>query len=270
MKRSEGGKKRGLDKYIKEEKKPEIPTALPTIPMRSNTIIFPNTVVPFFVGREKSLAALEKAMEEKNGFLFVTSQKDITIEDPKPEDMYKVGTVVRVLQIAKLPDETYKVLVEGLARAKIEETLSTEEYFEFRIEVLKASFRKTKKLEALMRRVKETAQSYFSLTKKLPQEALMALEDLSDPDRFADFVASMIPAKLSFKQELLETLHPSKRLEKILKFLMEELEIVKIEEELDKKVREKIEKSQKEYFLREKLRAIQEELEGEEDIEECG
>ncbi len=267
MKQSQGGKKRRLDKYINEERKPEIPTTLTAIPLRSNAIIFPSTVVPFFVGREKSLAALEKAMETRGAYLFVTSQKDPSIEDPKVEDLYEVGTVVRVMQIAKLPDETYKVLVEGLTRARIKGVVESERYFEFELEILKVKYRKTKKLEALMRRVKETAQSYFSLTKKLPQEALMALEDLSDPNRFADFVASMIPAKLQFKQELLETLHPSRRLEKILRFLVQELEIVKIEEELDKKVREKIEKSQKEYFLREKLRAIQEELEGEEDVE---
>jgi len=262
-----GRKERKLDKYLKKSKQPSIPNILPTIPMRSNSVVFPGTIVPFFVGREKSLVALEKAMEEKNGYLFLVSQKDITIEEPTADDMYQVGSISRVLQIAKLPDETYKVLVEGVERARIKKVLKTEEYFEFEVEILKPRYRKTKKIEALMRKVKETAVSYFSITKKLPQEALMALEDLSDPNRFADFVASMIPGKLQFKQQLLETVHPAKRLEKILKFLMEELEIVKIEEELDKKVREKIEKSQKEYFLREKLRAIQEELEEEEDVE---
>ncbi len=267
MASSKNGKKRNLDKYLKEDKSGTIPTVLSAIPMRSNTIIFPGTVVPFYVGREKSLIALEKAMEKNDGFLFLVSQKDITIENPKVSDMYQVGVIARVMQIAKLPDETYKVLVEGIVRAKIKEVVEDKKYFEFSLEVLRASYRKTKKLQALMRKVKETAVSYFSITKKLPQEALMALEDLSDPDRFADFVASMIPASLEFKQELLETLHPADRLEKILKYLMEELEIVKIEAELDKKVREKIEKSQKEYFLREKLRAIKEELEGEEDVE---
>ena len=265
MKRSEGS--RNLEKYTKKRKKFEIPLELPAIPLRSNLVVFPGTVVPFLVGREKSLNALEKAMEEKEGFLFVTSQKDVTVEDPTIDDIYHVGTIVKVLQIAKLPDETYKVLVEGLERSKIVEVVQTDEMFEFKLEMLKVRYRRTKKLEALMRKVKEYVNTYFSLTRKLPQEALMALEDTSDPNRFADFVASMIPAKLEFKQELLETLHPSRRLEKILTFLMKELEIAKIEEELDKKVREKIEKSQKEYFLREKLRAIQEELEGEEDVE---
>ncbi len=266
MKRSENTK-RNLDKYVDKSVKPEIPKVLPAIPLRSNLVIYPNTVMPFLVGREKSLIALEKAMEEMEGYLFVVSQKDISIEDPKPEDLYEVGTVVKVLQIVKLPDETYKVLVEGLRRAKISGIVEKDELFVFEVEILRAKYRKTKKLEALMRKVREYVNSYFSMTKKLPQEALLALEDTTDPDRFADFVASMIPAKLEFKQELLETVHPVRRLEKILSFLMKELEIVKIEEELDKKVREKIEKSQKEYFLREKLRAIREELEGEEDPE---
>ncbi len=266
MARSKSGK-RGLDKYAKVESKPEIPNRLSAIPLRSNTIIFPSTVVPFFVGREKSIYALEVAMDENGGFLFVVSQRDPSVEDPKVEDLYEVGTIVKVLQIVKLPDDTYKVLVEGLERARIKSVLKTDEYFEFELEVLKVSYRKTKKLEALMRKVRELASSYFSITKKLPQEALSALEDTSDPSRFADFVASVLPAPLEFKQELLETVHPAKRLEKILTHLMKELEIVKIEEELDKKVREKIEKSQKEYFLREKLRAIQEELKEEEDVE---
>ncbi len=259
--------KRNLDKYVMKESKPKVPNILTAIPLRSGTVIFPSTVVPFFVGREKSLAALEIAMDEKNGYMFVVSQKDPSVEEPDVDDLYEVGTIVKVLQIAKLPDETYKVLVEGVERARIVKVLKSDDYFEFQIEVLKPRYRKTKKLEALMRKVKEHTVSYFSITKKLPQEALMALEDMSDPNRFADFVASVLPAKLEFKQQLLETIHPYRRLEKILKFLMEELEIVKIEEELDKKVREKIEKSQKEYFLREKLRAIQEELKEEEDAE---
>ncbi len=266
MKRSEGTK-RNLDRFVERSVKPEIPRVLPAIPMRSNLIIYPNTVMPFLVGREKSLMALEKAMEEREGHLFVVSQKDISVEDPKVEDLYDVGSIVKVLQIVKLPDETYKVLVEGLRRARISRVLETESFFMFEVEILKARYRKTKRLEALMRKVREYVNSYFSMTKKLPQEALLALEDTSDPDRFADFVSSIIPAKLEFKQELLETVHPAQRLEKILRFLMKELEIVRIEEELDKKVREKIEKSQKEYFLREKLRAIKEELEGEEDPE---
>ncbi len=262
-----GAQKRNLDKYVKKETKPQVPGVLTAVPLRSGTIIFPNTVVPFFVGREKSLEALEIAMDEKGGFMFVVSQRDPSVEDPEVSDLYEIGTVVKVLQIVKLPDETYKVLVEGIERARIAEVVKSQDYFEFRLEILKSSYRSTKKLEALMRKVKEHTISYFSLTKKLPQEALLALEDMSDPNRFADFVSSIIPAKLKFKQELLETVKPYERLEKILTYLMKELEIVKIEEELDKKVREKIEKSQKEYFLREKLRAIQEELKEEEDTE---
>ncbi len=262
-----GSQKRNLDKYVRKESKPKVPNTLTTIPLRSGTVIFPSTVVPFFVGRDRSLAALEVAMDERDGYMFVVSQRDPSVEEPEVEDLYEIGTIVKVLQIAKLPDETYKVLVEGIERARIIEVLRSDEYFEFQLEVLKPRYRKTKKLEALMRKVKEHTVSYFSITKKFPQEALMALEDMSDPNRFADFVASILPAKLELKQRLLETIHPYRRLEKILTFLMKELEIVRIEEELDKKVREKIEKNQKEYFLREKLRAIQEELKEEEDAE---
>jgi len=267
---SKVGKKKfeKLEEYAKESiKEYTIPNRLPSIPLRSNMVIFPHTVVPFYVGREKSLMSLEESMENYNRLLFVTSQRDITIENPKPDDLYDVGTVVKIIQIMKLPDGTYKVLVEGLERAKKVDVIEEESLFLFEIEILKVSYRKTKRLEALMRRVREYLTQYISYTRKFPQETLTALEDMSDPNRFADFVASIIPATLEEKQELLETIHPTTRLEKILEILMREIELLQIEEKIDKKVKERIEQTQKEYFLREKLRAIKEELGAQEDVE---
>jgi len=244
-----------------------IPKELPAIATRSSMIIFPNTVTPFYVGRKKSLVALEEALENFEGLVFIVSQKDVGIENPRTEDLYRIGTVAKVVQVMKLPDGNYKVLVEGLIRAKWIECLNDEEFFFFKIEVLKARYRKTKLLEALMRRVKDLLERYAMLSNKFPQEAIMMFQNVSDPEQFADMVSSALPLDLERKQRLLEALKPAERLEELLKILHREIELLELEEHLEEKVREKIEKSQKEYYLREKLRAIKEELGGEEDIE---
>jgi len=269
-KRSENSKKRFkvLEKLAKEqEKNLVIPPNLPCIPLRNGLGVFPNTVVPFYVGRTRSLMALEESMEKYDRLLLVVNQVDTTIEDPEPKDLYRVGTVVKVLQIMKLPDETFKVLVEGLERARVKDFVKEDPFFLVEIEVLKAKYRKTKKLEALVRSVKDKVIRYFNLTKKFPPETLSTVKEMEDPDKFADFVASIIPAPLETKQQLLETLHPQERLEKVLSILVKEIEILEIEEEIEQKVKSRIEKSQREFFLREKLRAIKEELGAEEELE---
>lgn len=248
------------------EEEIEIPEVLPVIAMRSNVVVYPNTVMPFYVGREKSLYALEESMENFNQLIFLVNQKDPNIEEPKETDLFKIGTVARIMQIGKLPDGTFKVLVEGLSRAKWTESLE-KKYFKFKIKILKSRYRKTKKLIALMRVVRDEMQKYIQYSRKLPTEALMFLEDMEDPDIFADLAASICPGSLKEKQELLETLHPGKRLEKVLELISKETELLEIEHQLDQKVKERIEKSQKEYFLREKLRVIREELGGDEDTE---
>ncbi|SHH20179.1 endopeptidase La [Thermosipho atlanticus] len=249
------------------EKEINIPDILPAIAMRSNVVVFPNTVMPFYVGREKSLYALEESMENYDQLLFVVNQKDPSIEEPTEKDLFEVGTVVRVMQLGKLPDGTFKVLVEGLVRAKRSKKSLDKKYFKFNIEILKKRYQKTKKLIALMRIVRDEMQKYIQFSRKLPTEALMFLEDMEDPDVFADLAASISPGTLEEKQSLLETLHPYERLEKILTLITKETELLEIEHQLDQKVKQRIEKSQKEYFLREKLRVIREELGGEEDAE---
>ncbi|QTA37833.1 endopeptidase La [Thermosipho ferrireducens] len=257
-----------LEKQVAKfnEEEIEIPDKLPAIAMRSNVVVYPNTVMPFYVGREKSLYALEEAMENYNQLLFVVSQKDPVIENPKEKDLYKIGTVVRIMQIGKLPDGTFKVLVEGLVRAKRKKSLE-KRFFKFELEILKKRYQRTKRLIALMRVVRDEMQKYVQFSRKIPTEALMFLEDMEDPDVFADLAASICPGTLEEKQELLETLHPAERLEKILALISKETELLEIEHQLDQKVKQRIEKSQKEYFLREKLRVIREELGGEEDAE---
>ncbi len=257
-----------LEKEAKKlrREKITIPEILPIIAMRSNTVIFPGTVFPFYVGREKSLMALEETMENTNQILFIANQKDITVEDPKFDDLYSIGTVVRVLEIGKLPDGTFKVLVEGITRGKIAEPVE-DKYLKAKIDLIKARYKKSKELTALMRIVKDELYRYVQLSRKIPPEALMLLENVDDADVFADISASLSPGSYEDKQKLLETVDPKERLTKILDILAKERELLELEQELDQKVRQRIEKTQKEYYLKEKLRAIREELSGEEDVE---
>lgn len=223
--------------------------------------------MPLYVGRDKSLTALEESIAKYDQLIFLISQKDVTTENPTVEDLYKVGTVARIVQLMKMPDGNYKILVEGLARAKIVDVVEKDNLFVFKIEVLKAKYRRTKVLEALIRKVKELAMKYVNMSRRYPDESIVALEDTANPDKFADFVSSLLPLPLEEKQKLLDAVSPKERLELLLEILTREVEILNLEEELDRRVKEKIEQSQKEYYLREKMKAIQEELEGEEDIE---
>jgi len=257
-----------LEKEAKKnrEERISIPNELPAIAMRSNMVIFPNTVVPFYVGREGSLMALEEAMEKTNQLVFVVNQKDPTVENPTEKDLYKVGTIVRIIQVGKLPDDTFKVLVEGIARAKFLKNVG-DKFFKFEVQILKARYGKSKQLIALMRMVKEELSKYVQYSRKIPSETLMLLEDVDNADVFADIAASLCPGTIEEKQELLEIVHPAARLEKILDILVRETELLEIEQQLDQKVKERIEKSQREYYLREKLRVIRDELGGEDDVE---
>ncbi len=263
--------KRKFSRLEKEAKKAReerisIPNTLPAIAMRSNMVIFPNTVVPFYVGREMSLMALEEAMEKTNNLVFVVNQKDPAVENPTENDLYKIGTVVRVIQVGKLPDDTFKVLVEGITRARWTKNVG-EKFFVFELDLLRARYGKSKRLIALMRMVKEELHKYVQYSRKIPPETLMLLEDVDNPDVFADIAASLCPGTIEEKQELLEIVHPANRLEKILDILVRETELLEIEQQLDQKVKERIEKTQREYYLREKLRVIRDELGGEEDVE---
>ncbi|HOY27199.1 MAG TPA: endopeptidase La, partial [Mesotoga sp.] len=252
---------------IRSERKIEIPDILPAIPTRTNMLIYPSSVMPLYVGREKSLSALEESIGKYDQLVFLVSQRDITKEEPELGDLFEVGTIGRIVQLMKMPDGNYKILVEGLARAKISGVVEEENALIVKLESLKSRTRKSKMLEALVRKVKELTQKYVSMSRRFPDEALMALEDTSNADKFADFVSSIVPFALEEKQKLLEEVEPVERLKILMELLSREIEILSLEEELDKRVKEKIEQGQKEYYLREKMRAIQEELEGEEDEE---
>jgi ATP-dependent Lon protease len=236
---------------------------LPLIPLRGITI-FPYMVLHFDVGREKSIQALEEAMINGQEILLV-AQKDAKVEEPDENDIYAVGTVCNIKQILKLPGETVRVLVEGICRGKINEYTQKDPYFKGKIELLLDNdVNQDNKCEALVRTIKGTFDEYIKLSGNIPVETLITLEDIENPGRLADVISSYLMLKMEAKQELLEADDIPYRLEKLLILLNNELDILKLERKIGVKVKNKIDKVQKEYYLREQLKAIQEEL-GEDD-----
>ncbi len=236
---------------------------LPLIPLRGITI-FPYMVLHFDVGRERSILALESAMLN-NQEIFLVTQKDAKTEEPDKEDIYSIGTVCSVKQILKLPGETVRVLVEGLNRGKIVEYLENESYFNAEIEILEdEDCKDEKECEALVRSVKNSFNDYIKLSGTIPPEALITLDEMEEPGRLADVVSSYMMLKQEKKQQLLEAYNVYDRLEQVLIILKNEIDVLNIEKKIGLKVKDKIDKLQKEYYLREQLKVIQEEL-GEED-----
>jgi ATP-dependent Lon protease len=227
----------------------QIPDVLPLIPLR-DLILFPNLVVPLFVGRERSINALEESMRQGHLVALVT-QKQAEVLDPGPEDIYEVGCVASIMQELKLPDGTAKALVEGQQRVRIVEWLEREPHLLVRVDV---------EIEALMRALITDFERASELGKPVPQEVLMAASTIEEPGRLADFVAFHLNLKVEDKQQILEALKPRERLEKAAGFLRKELEILELGSKIQNRVKEQMTKSQREYFLREQLKAIQQEL----------
>lgn len=236
------------------------------IPLRGMTI-FPNMVIHFDVGREKSVAALEEAMLNEQE-IFLCSQKKAKIEDPSEDDIYEIGTVCTIKQLLKLPGEVVRVLVEGKYKARIVDYVTKEPFFRVTIDKVVDEINKSEsEMEAILRSVDEAFEKYVKLTSTLSTETLLNLEDVDDPSDFADMVSSYLVLKLEEKQELLQTQDVYKKLEKLLIIILNENEVLKVEKKIGIKVKNRIDKSQKEYFLREQLKVIQEEL-GEDEDEE--
>ncbi len=242
--------------------------SLPMIPLRGLTL-FPHMVLHFDVGRDRSISALDEAML-KGQEVFLASQKDARTEDPAPEDIYTVGTVCYIRQLLKLPGNTVRVLVEGKERAEIKKVIQSDPFFMVETEPLETvNDLKEAEEEALVRSVKESFDEFIKISSAMPPETLFAMDETGDTQGFADMVSSYMTLKTEEKQQLLETVSLKKRLEKLLVFLKNELEILKIERKIGSKVKSSIDKTQREYYLREQLRAIQEELgEGDESSEE--
>ncbi|MDY0242828.1 MAG: endopeptidase La [Rhodospirillaceae bacterium] len=230
----------------------------PVLPLR-DIVVFPHMIVPLFVGREKSVRALEDVMRDDKQILLV-AQKNAAQDDPTVEDIYDVGTVSTVLQLLKLPDGTVKVLVEGGRRARIKGFTEKTDFFEAYADPVDESQGDLQELEALSRSVVAQFEQYIKLNKKTPPEVLVSVNQIEDPGKLADTVASHLQLKISDKQELLETEKVSERLERVYAYMESEIGVLQVEKKIRNRVKRQMEKTQREYYLNEQLKAIQKEL----------
>jgi ATP-dependent Lon protease len=231
---------------------------IPLLPLRG-LLVFPSMVLHLDVGREKSVKALEKAMVEDNLILLAT-QEEVHLEEPTKEQIFHVGTVAKIKQMLKLPNGTIRVLVEGLKRAKINQFENDEDFFEVHITVLEDQIDDVPEVEALVRTLLTTFEQYIKLSKKVTTETLASVSDIDDPGRLADVITSHLSLKIKDKQEVLEIINVKDRLEKLLDILHNEREVLELERKIGQRVKKQMEKTQKEYYLREQMKAIQKEL----------
>jgi ATP-dependent Lon protease len=230
----------------------------PVLPLR-DIVVFPHMIVPLFVGREKSIRALEEVMRDDKQILLV-AQKNAGQDDPGTDDIYRVGTVSSVLQLLKLPDGTVKVLVEGNARAEINSFIDNPKFFQAHAEALSEVESDPRELEALARAVVAQFEQYVKLNKKVPPEVLVSLSQIDDPSKLSDTVAAHLSLKISDKQELLETHSLVERLERLYGFMESEISVLQVEKRIRSRVKRQMEKTQREYYLNEQMKAIQKEL----------
>ncbi|MEK5355297.1 endopeptidase La [Paenibacillus sp. FSL L8-0709] len=230
----------------------------PLLPLRG-LLVYPSMVLHLDVGREKSVRALEKAMVEDN-LILLCSQSEVNIEEPGQDDIFRVGTVANVRQMLKLPNGTIRVLVEGVERAEIINYIDNDEYYEVMARELPEDVDSDQECDALMRTVLNQFEHYITLSKKVTPETLAAVSDIEEPGRLADVITSHLSLKIKDKQEILETIDVSKRLEKLLDILNNEREVLELERKINQRVKKQMEKTQKEYYLREQMKAIQKEL----------
>lgn len=238
------------------------PKNLPLLPLR-DLIVFPHMMMPLFVGREKSINALEHAMNERTDII-LSAQRDAKTNNPEPKDVYNIGTRGTIIQLLRLPDGTVKVLIEGKSRVRISKFTKTDNFFEVEYEDLLEKIENKIESNALMRSVKSTFETYVKLNKRIPPEILMRVSTIEEPGELADIIVAQLNLKLEDKQKILEINDPAKRLEKLLNLMTGEIEILEVEKKIRSRVKKQMERSQKEYYLNEQMQAIQKEL-GEKD-----
>lgn len=230
----------------------------PILPLR-DIVVYPKMIVPLFVGREKSIKALQTAIDNDQNIVLAT-QREAAIEDPKPEDIFKVGTLGTVVQLVRLPDGTVKVLVEGLERVKIDNFIPADGFVQVEVELLPEDNVHDIETEALSRAVLSQFEEYVKLSKKVPPEVLVSVSQIEDFNKLADTIASHLSLKIDEKQALLEAATLKERFNKILEFMDAEITLLEVENKIKSRVKKQMEKSQKEYYLNEQMRAIQKEL----------
>jgi ATP-dependent Lon protease len=230
----------------------------PVLPLR-DIVVFPNMIVRLFVGREKSVRALEEVMKENKEILLV-SQIDATQDEPTEDTINKIGVSANVLQILKLPDGAVKILVEGKNRVKIEKFIKNQNFFEAEATILNDTINKTEEIEALRRSVVDEFDRYAKLNKNIPEEASKAITEADTPSRLADTVAGHLSVTVEKKQELLEIIDLRKRLETIFSIMQGEMSVLRVEKKIKSRVKNQMERTQREYYLNEQMKAIQKEL----------
>ncbi|MDR0822740.1 MAG: LON peptidase substrate-binding domain-containing protein, partial [Endomicrobium sp.] len=246
------------DNIIEQSKESRFPKVLPVMPIRE-MIVYPSMVLPLAVGRDKSIKALEESMSTHR-FIFIVTQKNVQVEDPSPEDIYSVGTVCEVLQILKMPDGTLKALVEGLSRVQWTDfRLNDDGFLEVDIKIIDETVKDTPETQAVMRNAASLFEQYVKLSPRMPIEIAYSLNSVTNPARLADLIAAHLTIKSDDKQAILELINPIERLEKIIKVLNSEIEILDIERKIQSRVRNQMDKTQKEYYLNEQMKAIQKE-----------
>ena len=251
--------------FSKNEERGEVDgltQVIPVLPLR-DIVVFPGMVAPLFVGREKSIQALEYSMSLEKDILLLT-QRNAKVDEPSERDLYQIGTAGSILQMLRLPDGTVKVLIEGRFRAKVERYLPNRAFYLAEVEKIQDTIPNPFELEALIRTVKQTFEAYQKLNKKIPQELVQTINGLEDPIRLVDSIAPHLGAKIEQKQELLELNQMNRKLEKLYEFMRGEMEILEIEQRIKGRVKKQMEKTQKDYYLNEQIRAIQKEM-GEQD-----
>ncbi|ALC89767.1 peptidase [Bacillus sp. FJAT-18017] len=231
---------------------------VPLLPLRG-LLVYPTMVLHLDVGREKSVQALERAMVDDH-LIFLTTQKDISIDEPSEDDLYNMGTLTKVKQMLKLPNGTIRVLVEGLKRAKIVSFYDREEYFSVTVEEFEDKETKDVEDQALMRTMLDYFEQYIKMSKKISAETYASVTDIEEPGRMADIISSHLPLKLKDKQEILETIDVKERMSKVVDIIHNEKEVLNLEKKIGQRVKRSMERTQKEYYLREQMKAIQKEL----------
>lgn len=231
---------------------------VPLLPLRG-LLVYPTMVLHLDVGREKSVQALEKAMVDDH-FIFLTTQKEVSIDDPAEDDLYTMGTITKVKQMLKLPNGTIRVLVEGLTRGKIVSFHEEDDYFRVSVEAFDDPQTKDVEDEALMRTMLDYFEQYIKLSKKISAETFASVADIEEPGRMADIISSHLPLKQKEKQEILETVDVKERMNRVISIIHNEKEVLSLEKKIGQRVKRSMERTQKEYYLREQMKAIQKEL----------
>ncbi len=239
---------------------------IPVLPLR-DIVVFPNMVAPLFVGREQSVNALNQVMTGDKK-IFLLSQKNSKVDNPDKENLYSLGTVAKIIQLLKLPDGTLKVLVEGIQRAKVNKINFNKEFITASITEIHQKTKKNSNIKALQKLIIEQFVEFQKINKKVSQDVINNVKTFNDPDKIVDIITSNISISLSQKQEILEITNTEDRLNKVYGYLVSEIDSYQVEKKIKGRVKRQMEKTQKEYYLNEQMKAIQKELGDNEDLDE--